>query len=218
MKKKVKKQLKEDEFVHTIQRVIDFAKKRSRELIIGAAAICVILLIVVVVRAIQSQSIRRESRILGEILEKSAQLQESPDKVSELEQLGGEGKFSRMAYIKLASYWMEKGDIEKAKSSLAKIPDRRKDLIYYQGLDMMGQVYIENKEYDKAIELYKKIEEENPEDYALDPVLFRQAQAYEQKGELDAALELYKRVQEEFSQTYYGVDASQKVKELEEKK
>ena len=218
MRKKVKKQLKEDEFVHTVQKVIDFAKKRSRELIIAAAAVGIVLIIVVAVNAIQSQSSKRESRILGEILEKSAQLEESPEKVAELEQLAGQGKFSRVAYMKLASYWIEQGDAEKAKSLLAEIPDRRKDLIYYQAQDMMGQVYIENGEFDKAIELYKRIEEEDPEDYALDPILFRQAQAYEQKGDLDAALELYKRVQDEFSQTFYGFDASQKVKELEEKK
>jgi len=218
MKKKVRKQLKEDEFVHTIQKVIDFAKKRYRELIIGIVAVCIILLTVVVIKAIQRQSVKKESRILGQILETSTQLEESPEKVAELEQLAGDGKFSRVAYLKLASFWIEQGDTEKAKSSLAKITDKRKDLTYYQAQDMLGQIYIENKEFDKAIELYKEIEKENPEDYALDPILFRQAQAYEQKGELDVALELYKRIQDEFSQTFYGIDASQKVKELEEKK
>jgi hypothetical protein len=44
------------------------------------------------------------------------------------------------------------------------------------------------------------------------------AEAHEGKGEFDVALELYKRVQADFTQTYYGVDASQKVTELEEKK
>jgi tetratricopeptide (TPR) repeat protein len=218
MKKKVKKQLKEDEFVHTIQRVFDFAKKRSRELIIAGVAVCIVFLAVVVVKAIQSQSIKRESRVLGEILEISGQLNDSPEKVAELEQLAGDGKFSRVAYLKLAAHWIEQGDKEKAESALAKISDTRKDLIYYQAQDMMGQMYIKNKEFDKAIEIYKKIENENPKDYALDAVLFRQAQAYEQKGELDSALGLYRRVQDEFSQTFYGYDASQKVKEMEEKK
>jgi tetratricopeptide (TPR) repeat protein len=218
MKKKVKKQLKEDEFVHTIQRLFDFAKERSRELIIAGVAVCLILVVVVAVKAIQSQSIKKESRILGEILDISGQLDDSPENVAELEQLAGDGKFSRVAYLKLSSYWVDKGDIEKAKSALANITDRRKDLIYYQAQDMLGQIYIENGEFDKAIELYKEIEKEDPEDYALDAVLFREAQAYEQKGELDSALELYKRIKDEFSQTFYGFDANKKVEELEEKK
>ncbi len=218
MKKKVRKQLKEDEFVHTIERVFNFVKKRSRELIVGIAAVCIIILVFVVIKAIQRQSIKKESRVLGQILEASAQLEENPEKVTELEQLAADGKFSRVAYLKLASFWIEQGDTEKAMSSLTKITDERKDLIYYQAQDMLGQIYIDNKEFDKAIELYKEIEKENPEDYALDPILFRQAQAYEQKGEQDAALELYKRVQDEFPQSFYGLDASKKVKELEEKK
>jgi tetratricopeptide (TPR) repeat protein len=218
MKKKVKKQLKEDEFVHTLQRVFDFAKERSRELIIAGVAVGIVLVVVVAVKAIQSQSMKRESRVLGEILDLSGQLNDSPEKVAELEQLAGDGKFSRIAYLKLAAFWVEQGDQDKAKSALAKVSGMRKDLVYYQAQDMMGQIYIENKEFDKAIEVYKKIEEENPKDYALDAVLFRQAQAYEQMGELDTSLGLYKKVQDEFSQTFYGYDASQKVKELEEKK
>lgn len=218
MKKKVKKQLKEDEFVHTIQRLFDFARERTRELIIAGVAVCLILAVVVAVKAIQAQSIKKESRILGEILDISGQLDDSPENVAELEQLAGDGKFSRVAYLKLSSYWVDKGDIQKAKSVLANITDRRKDLIYYQAQDMLGQIYVENGEFDKAIELYKEIEKENPEDYALDAVLFREAQAYEQKGELDSALELYKRIKDEFSQTFYGFDANKKVEELEEKK
>jgi len=70
----------------------------------------------------------------------------------------------------------------------------------------------------KTREVYKEIEEENSKNYTLDPVLFHRAQAHEQKGEIEEALALYRRVQDEFSQTLYGFDASQKVKELEEKK
>ena len=83
---------------------------------------------------------------------------------------------------------------------------------------MLAQIYIDSKEFDKAIEIYKTIEEDEQKDYALDAVLFHMAEAHEGKGELDVALELYRRVQTDFSQTYYGFDASQKVTELEAKK
>ena len=94
----------------------------------------------------------------------------------------------------------------------------KKDLIYYQAEDLKGQIFISQENYDDAITLYGKLEEENPKEYVLDAVLFHKAQAHEKKGETAEALLLYKRLQEEFSQTYYGYDASAKVLNLEQKK
>lgn len=218
MKRIKRKQLKEDEFVSTINKVIDFAKRRSKELIVAAVAVVCIILAIIVVKAIQAHAAKKDSLVLANILELSSQLRDNPDKITELENLAGNGKFSRVAYLKLATYWMEQGDTEKAKSYLNEITANKKDLIYYESRDLLGQIYIQDGEYDKAIDLYKKIEEENPKSYTLDPILFHRAQAHELKGEVGMALDLYKRIQDEFSQTLYGMDASQKVKELEEKK
>ncbi len=218
MKRIKRKQLKEDEFVSTINKIVNLAKKRSKELIAAAVAVVCIVIVVIAIKAIQANTIKKESRLLADVLDLSSQLRDNPDKITELENLAGNGKFSRVAYLKLAVYWVEQGDTEKAKSYLEKIPKTRKDLIYYQSRDLLGQIYIQDEEFDNAIDIYIKIEEENPENYTLDPVLFHRAQAHEQKGEEEEALALYKRVQDEFPQTIYGFDASQKVKELEEKK
>jgi len=218
MKKVMKKRLKEDELVSTLTKVLDFAKKRSRELMFAAAAIVVILLVFFVSNIIKAQAIKKDSRLLADIIEINSQLKDNPEKVSELEALAGSGKFSRVAYLKLAAHWIENGDSEKARSYLEKIPEKRKDITYYQAQDMLAQIYFRNKEYDKAISIYKSIEEEDQKDYAHDAILFHLAEAHEGKGELDAALELYKKVQADYSQTFYGFDASKKVSELEEKK
>jgi tetratricopeptide (TPR) repeat protein len=218
MKRIKRKQLKEDEFVTTINKIFNFAKKRSRELIAGAVAVVCIIVIILAVRTVRALAIKKDSRLLADIIEVNSQLKDDPDKITELENLAGNGKFSRVAYLKLAAYWIEQGDTEKAKSYLERVPERNKDLIYYQAQDLLGQIHIQNKEFDKAIDMYKKIEEEKPRDYTLDPVLFHRAQAHEQKGEIEVALDLYKKIQDEFSQTFYGFDASQKVKELEGKK
>ncbi len=214
----MKKRLKEDEFVSTLTKIFDFAKKKSRELMIGAIAVAIVILAFLVSNALKAQSVKRDSRVLAEILEIESQLDENPDKLAELEALAGKGKFSRIAYLKLASYWIEQGNSENAKSHLEKISDKSKDLIYYQAQDMLAQVYMHDKDFDKAIAIYKSIEEDDEQDYALDAVLYRMAEAHEEKGELDIALELYKRVQDEYPQTFFGLDASKKVSELEEKK
>lgn len=218
MKRVMRKRLKEDEFVSTLTKIFDFAKQRTRELILGAAVLAIILLVIFVSNAIKAQSVKKDSRLLADILEISSQLKDNPDKVAELETLAGNGKFSRIAYLKLASYWIEQGDSEKAKSYLENMPDKRRDITYYQAQDMLAEIFIREKEYDKAIAIYRSIEEDKQKDYALDAVLFHMAEAYEGKEELDKALELYKRVQDEYAQTYYGYDASRKVAELEGKK
>jgi tetratricopeptide (TPR) repeat protein len=218
MKKVMRKRLKEDEFVSTLTKIFNFGKKRIRELSIGVGAVIVILLVFLIANAIKAQSVKKDSRLLADILEISNQLETDPGKLAELEALAGNGKFSRIGYLKLASYWIGQGDGEKAKSYLERIPDNRKDITYYQGKDMLAQIYIGNSEFDKAIAIYQSIEDEAPKDYPLDAVLFNKAEAYEGKGELDSALELYKRVRDDYSQTFYGMEASQKVSELEEKK
>jgi predicted negative regulator of RcsB-dependent stress response len=218
MKRVMRKRLKEDEFVSTMTKLVDLGKKWSRQLIMGVTVVVVIILVVLISNAIKAQSVKRDSSLLADILEISTQLSDNPEKMAELEALAGNGKFSRIAYLKLAAFAIEQGDSGKAKSYLEKMTDDRKDITYYQAQDMLAQVFIRDKEYDKAIAIYKSIEEEGQKDYALDAVLFHMAEAHEGKGELDIALEIYKRVQEKYAQSLYGFDASKKVTELEGKK
>ena len=183
MKKVMRKRLKEDEFVSTVTKLVDLAKKWSKQLMMGAAAVAVITLAFLVVNAIKAQAVKKDSRVLAEILEISTQLNDDPEKVTELEALAGNGKFSRVAYLKLAAFAIEGGDSGKARSYLEKVKDDRRDITYYQAQDMLAQVYIMDEEYDKAIAIYKTIEEEDQKDYALDTILFHMAEAHEKKGE-----------------------------------
>jgi len=218
MKKRIKKQLKEDEFISTINKIFNFVKKRWKELMAVGVVVLIVGLVFLGARVIKVQKTGKQSDLLGKIIEISSELKDNPGKVEELEKLAGSGKFTRLAYIKLAVYWNEKGERDKALELLAELSPSRKDLFYYQAQDLMAQIYIEQGNYDKAIDIYKKIEEENPKEYALDVVLFKMAQAHEGKGEMREALALYNRVKDEFSQTYYGYDASKKAEKLESKK
>ena len=218
MKKVLRKRLKEDELVSTMTKLVTLVKKWSKQIIMGVTAVIVIILAILISNTIKAQAVKRDSRLLGDILEISTQLNDNPEKVADLEALAGSGKFSRIAYLKLAAFTIEQGDSGKAKFYLEKMTDDRKDITYYQAQDMLAQIFIRDKEYDKAIAIYKTIEEEGQKDYILDSVLFHMAEAHEGKGELDIALEIYLRVQEEYAQSSYGVDVSKKVTELEGKK
>jgi len=217
MKRKVKKQIKEDLLVNTVTKVIDFSKHRKKEIMLAAAAILVLIVAVIGVRLIKAGSNTRENRILSHILSLSEELKDHPEKLQELEKLAGSGKFSRMAHIQLAAYWIERQDFEKAEAELGKIPARTRDTIYYQSRDMLAQVFFYQKKYEEALAIYDELEKA-PGDYFMDVIYFHKAEVLERKGEIEKALELFKKIQDEYSQTYFGYEASQKVQKLEEKK
>jgi tetratricopeptide (TPR) repeat protein len=218
MKRATKKHLKEDKFQMTVTNIVEFSGEHTREISIAGAGVVVLILAFIVVQVVGAQKMKKENQALDQILTLSSEIRENPEKLVELEELAGKGRFSRIGYLELAKYWFEKEDFAKVTPYLDEMSKGKKDLVYYQAQDLMGQVYISQNDYDNAIALYGKLEEKNPKEYVLDAVLFHKAHAHEKKGETEEALVLYKRIQEEFSQTYFGYDASVKVLDLEEKK
>jgi tetratricopeptide (TPR) repeat protein len=218
MKRIKRKQLKEDEFVSTVNKIFRFVKERTKELVALVVLLAALLLIIAGLKFVTGENRKKESRLLTQILNLHADLDNNPENVAQLEELAGDGKFSRLAYLLLATYCVENGDYDKAQSYLEKMPENRKDIFYYQAQDLLAQIYFKRKNYDEAIEIYKKIEDDDPKDHSLDVILFHRAEVHEEKGEFEEALALYKKVQEGFSQTFYGFDAAQKIRKLEAKK
>jgi len=217
MKRTTRKHLKEDQFQKFITRFLDAIKKFKREIFMAAAGVAFILVIFAGAQIINSLSLNKQNAVLYRIKNLSAELEEKPENLQELEKIAGNGKFVRLAYVELAKYWFERGDFAKSQSYLEKVEGNR-DLFYYQAQDLLGQTFLNQKEFTKAIDLYKAMEDKKPDNYPLDAVLAHLAEAYEGMGQREEALALYKRLQEEYAQTYYGYDAAAKIRELEQKK
>ncbi len=217
MKRKTRKRLKKDEFVTTVTKVFHFIRNRKREILTVCGLVVIGIAVFLVARIITGQSLKRENVVLAEILELSSDLARNPENVEKLENLAGGGRFSRLAYLALARHWIENGELEKAQSCLLAMPEKRKDVFYFQAMGLLALTCAEQEQYDEAIKIYRMLEEEKSDDYPLDVVLFQRAEVHEKKGEVEKALEVYKRIQEEYPQTYYGFDASQKARKLETK-
>jgi len=215
MKRVVKKQLKEDEFVSTLTKIFHFVQKRTKEIIIAAIAVGCIALLYACLRLIQANNVRKESRMVTRLLDLRDGLSTKPENLTELEKLAGKGKFARLGYVLIATHWVEQGDLEKAKTAVAKVGDGTKDIIYYQAQDLLAEILSRQKEYDKAIAIYDQIFKENPKDYGLDVVLFHKAEALESKGDIKEAVAVYKKIQADFPQSYYGYDASGRIRKVE---
>jgi hypothetical protein len=115
MKKVVKKQLKGDEFVSTMTKIWRFFEARTKEILIGVAVVVFIGLLYAGVRFIRAQQIRKESRLVSQLLELRSSAAAKPENLAALEKAAGEGKYARLGYVLTATYWVERGDLEKAK-------------------------------------------------------------------------------------------------------
>jgi predicted negative regulator of RcsB-dependent stress response len=218
MKRKIKRQLKEDELVTGFQKFLEFFEAWQKEIIIFAVVVAVIAALFGVFQVIKAQQAKKQSLQAGEILALRADLAKNPQNVAKLEQIGARGNVGRLAFISLASYWIGQGDLDKARAALARIQDNPKDFYYYQAQDLAAQIDALKGNYDQAIQGFKRIEDAKPKDYLLDAVLYHHAEALEKKGNVKEARDFYKKVQDEYAQTYYGYDAAAKVKKLESAK
>jgi predicted negative regulator of RcsB-dependent stress response len=215
MKKTIKKQLKEDEFITDVNKFWDFVRKWQKEIMIAAVALGAVVLVFFGFKLLKAQQVKRDSRELGRILEIRSSLAKNPQDAAKLEQAAAKGKFARVAALELATYWVEQGQLDKAQTALALIKDVPKDFSYYQGCDLAAQIAILKGDYDAALAILKKVEDEKPKDYILDAVQFHHAEALEKKGSVAEALAIYKKLQAEYAQSYYGYDASLRARKLE---
>jgi len=214
MKKDLKKHIKEDEFVSGLNKAVHLYETYKKEIFIGLAVIALLLVLVLGIRWVQSVNRRKESEMVGQILTLRKEMETKPENLAKIEQLAAKKKTSRMASLLLATYWMGKGDPVKSRTCLEKMDLKPKDLLSGQGRDLLGQVYALQKEYDKALDVYKKMEEDKLKEYTLDIILFHKAEVLAMKGEKDEALALYKKVQADYPQSYYSLEAGEKVRRL----
>ncbi len=141
MKKIVKKQLKGDEFVSTMNKIWSFLQARVKEILIGIAVVAFIGLLYAGTRFIRAQQVRKESRLITQLLELRSTSSAKPENLAALEKISGSGKYARLGYVLTATYWVERGDLEKAKESLGKIKPSPQDFLYFQARDLLAPIY-----------------------------------------------------------------------------
>jgi len=218
MKRKERRKLKSNELFDFFNKAYELAKKRAKQIAIVIGAAVLVFLVFLVSRYIKAQNLQKQSELLAQINDINQQIYENPESIPELKELADKGKFTRMGYIYLAKYHIEKGDFDKAIEALENIPGSKKDIVYFQGQLLKAKIFHEKEELDSALDIYQKIEDAKPRYLSMDIVLFKEAQLFIEKGNEEKALEIYKKLSEDYPQSYYGYEASQKITQLEERK
>lgn len=215
MKRTERKQLKENELATGLNRFLKWVKKHERKFMAIALGLVALLVIIVAVKLLHNYQKSREASYLSEVLALRAELEQKPENLARLEKMAEKARYGRIASLTLASYYLQKNDLDKAEKILSRVKDKGKDLIHYQILDLYAQVLVKKGNYDQAIEIYRQMEKEKPKLYPLDVVLFHLAETYEKKGDNQQALNIYKDLQAKFQNTYYGYQAAFKAMRLE---
>jgi len=214
MKRTERKQLKEDELATGLSRFLKWAKQHEKEFKALAIGLAVILVVVVAVNLLIHYQRSREATYLSEVLALRADLDKKPENLEKLQQMTRKTKYGRIASLTLASYYLEKNEVQKAEDILAAVKDKGHDLIHYQIVDLYAQIKVKKGQYEEAINLYRQIEKEKPKSYPLDVILFHLAEAYEKKGDLQNALQIYRDLQTNYQNTYFGYQAAFKAMQL----
>ena len=140
MKRVERKQLKEDEFVSGMGKFFDLLKKWRKEIFIAVGILAFLALAYLGLTALKNRNLRKESRVVSEIIALRADLDKKPENLAKLETLAGGGRFARVAYLELATYWMEKGDLEKAEKRVGEVKSTPKDVLYYEAQELLAQI------------------------------------------------------------------------------
>lgn len=215
MKRTERKQLKEDELATGLSRFLKWAKQHEKEFIALAAGLVAILLIIIVVRLVMDYQRSKEAGYLSEVLALRADLENKPDNLGKLQQMSKKTRYGRIASLALASYYLEKNELQKAEEVLSGVKDKGRDLVHYQILDLYAQIKVKKGQYDEAINLYRQMEKEKPKSYPLDVLLFHLAETYEKKGDKQSALEVYRVLEKDYQNTYFGYQAALKAMQIE---
>jgi tetratricopeptide (TPR) repeat protein len=214
MKRTERHHLKEDQIVTGFQWFAQFYRKWQREILIFAGALVFAAAVFGALFMIRTHGRTVQSRLVGEVLSLSSELNTNPESAAKLEKLAEGGRTARLANLELASYWAGRGDVDKSETFLGRIGATPKDLLYYQARDLEAQVLMRKKEYDKAVAIYKAILDEKPATYPLDAALYHLAEAYEAQGDKTAALDAYQKLQADYAQSYFAYEASLKAGRL----
>lgn len=224
MKRRERKHLKEDEFVSTMTKLVRFFRQYQREIKIVALSLMAVILLLAFIRVIQVRGVSKANQQLATILKLNESLREKiasgdsgeaePSELKELEKMAGSGRYARLAYLYLATYWVAKNDLSRAQAYLEKFPPEPRDLFYFQAKDLLGEILIWRQQFDQAINLYESLQKEKNIPYTRDTIWLHLAEALEKKGEKKRAVEIYRQLQKEYPYSAYLWNVADRLRRL----
>lgn len=196
--------MKEDEFSHAFFRLLNFFRKYRRELIVGLITVLLIIIGFSGFTLWKEYSLSNNNKLLGKYL--------NSDKldVSKLP-----GKWKPLYYIESASRLIENGKLSEAERELQTMPKKKGDFFYYKYLLLCGEINFQRKDFNKALQYFKEIENDKPENFPWEIALIKIGDCYWKMNKPDQAKYYYNRVTIDFPDSYFSIDAQNKLNKLQ---
>ncbi len=218
MKRKEREHLRVDPFQRFIQKTMDDFQKYRREILISAAAVGAVILIIIVIGLFNYFSKTSENKSYSEayniVSNNALSIDSKIDKLSKMD--SGKG-ISAAAKLFQASLYYEKGDLTKAKETLAQFPNSSVELINNQKSLLEADLLIASGKDKEALDVLNQLQANTQLEIPRDYVLIKLAKVQAKTNQTPLAVASLNKLMNDFPQSYYGMEARELLDSLTQK-
>ncbi len=163
----------------------------------------------------EEQQIER-IRVAVDLLEKRGDLDSAVRYLTELlKTWKGQAQLVAEPYLRLAQLEVKQGKPDSAIESLKKIDLLMSDsksvpeIVHAKGLELLGQLYLDKEEGQKAIAAFDSLLNQYEEKRPLDSIRYKMGQIYFKKGDVQKAADVWSKLKSQKSQFWYNLAQEQ---------
>ncbi len=215
MKRKERKEIKEDELTAIFMKITDFFSKRKKEAIALGILIVFVLVLWGAYSIIEISKIKKDNKSYVKILELSKTKEEALKNSKEILALAKNGILSSCGYFILSEYYIEDGKYNKALSILKELPDK-KNISGFKKSVLMLEIFYSQGKYNDVVELYRagKLNKFfDKEEFPADELLYFIALSYEKLNQIDGAKAVWEKIKSDYPYSDKAMIASRKLME-----
>ncbi len=218
MKSKERHNIKEDQIMETLKDWLEFIKEHKKISIYIGTILLTVLILFVGVQTYNSITIKKENKILNNLMSLLNNKQITDKDYKEIVNLSKKGKLPVYGILALSENYLKKGEYDKAENLIKKITKSNGEFNYKKSLLIKIQIFYAKKDYDKILNLYRgKIQNENSEkvEFPNDITLFYIAKSYEAKKEFDSARKIWQKLKKEYPSSVFSKIAENQIMALQ---
>ncbi len=201
MKRKERREIKEDELTNLFVKITDFLSKRKKEAIILGIVIGTFIILWSGYTVIKTSIEKRDNKNYRKILELTKTKEKAFKNEKLILELSKNGKLSKAGYFILAEYYISSGNDNKALEIIEKIPDSS-DFNGFKKNLLKFEILFSKKDYNKIVDLYRsgKIDKfiRDNKKFPADEILYYIALSYEKLNQLDSAKKIWLKIRNEY--------------------
>lgn len=216
MKRKEKEHLKQDPFVHFIQKVIAFLKKFRSSLLYSAAAVVIVILAVLALVIWNNMSTARDNDTFNAALKIKKSTLSLDQKIDGLKKLHARRGASAAIPLFVATLYYEKGDVAQARTALQSFRPSRFSWLNDEKRLLDADLLAASGQTVQAIAALDALVLATDRQMGAEQVLLRKARLLLKTNRKEEAGATLKKILAEYPETLSAYEARQQLTSIEE--